>query len=298
MNPILRDYLYFTRSQRKALVILSVLIIIFLLFHQFAHLIFDQEVEFEVDYLEVKYKEIEKEVVAISSVSEDEAEGKSNKKLFPFDPNHASISDWEKLGLSEAQARSITKYREKGGRFRVRSDLRKMYVVSDEQYLAWESYIKLPDEIETKKTSASGESDFSLRKRRMLVDLNEADSAMLTKVNGIGPVYAARIVKFREALGGFYRIAQLSEVWGINDSIVEKLRPQLSLKNTQLTPLRINQIEASELKKHPYVSWKAANTIVNYRNQHGAFQDLEDLNKIYSLSDTLINKLSPYLEFD
>jgi DNA uptake protein ComE-like DNA-binding protein len=53
----------------------------------------------------------------------------------------------------------------------------------------------------------------------------------------------------------------------------------------------------SELSKHPYVTYKQAQTIINYRSQHGAFDRVEDLVKIHSLDEDFFRKIEFYLDF-
>ena len=49
------------------------------------------------------------------------------------------------------------------------------------------------------------------------ISINTVDTAEWKKVPGIGSAYAARIVKYRNLLGGFYEVEQLREVYGISD---------------------------------------------------------------------------------
>jgi DNA uptake protein ComE-like DNA-binding protein len=299
MKPILRDYIYFTRSQRKALLIISIFIALLFAFNQTAHLIFEEEIEFELDFLEVKLQDLQKEESHLLLADpKDREDFSSNVRLFPFDPNQISRTEWQQMGLSESQANSILKYREKGGSFKVKSDLKKMYVVSDELFRKWESYIQLPDHLPDPKADKDYLNKSKRKNKAIILDLNLADSSDFTELRGIGPVYASRIVKFRNALGGFYSIDQLTEVWGLEDSVLIRLRAQLELNELSLTKLKINHLEASELKSHPYLNWQQANAIVNYRKQHGAYERIEDLQKIYLLSDSAIQRISPYLEFD
>ena len=290
MNPILRDYLYFSKAQRKALVLISFLILTLTLFNKYAHLIFSDELEVEVDIIEAEYEQL----IAQKQESAPK-ELQKQIELFPFDPNEIDLEDWQVLGLSESQARSILNYRKKGGSFRVKSDLKKMYVVSEERYQSWESYIKLPDIIEKEE---GGKKEYKQAYKAVIIDLNLADSAELTQLKGIGPVYASRIVKFRNALGGFYNVDQLAEVWGIDDTLMSSLRPQLRIGDPSIEKLRINHLEAEELKSHPYLNWNQANAIVNYRKQHGSFFDIQQLKEIYLLSDSLISKFAPYIDFN
>ena len=73
---------------------------------------------------------------------------------FRFNPNTVSDEDLQRLGFSPKQAASIVNYRNKGGRFRRKSDFAKSFVVSDSVFKRLEPFIDIP-----------------------LVDLNLADSA-------------------------------------------------------------------------------------------------------------------------
>lgn len=63
---------------------------------------------------------------------------------FRFDPNTISADSLQLLGFSAKQARSILKYRAKGGKFRYREDFSRLYVVDSAVYVALEGYIALP----------------------------------------------------------------------------------------------------------------------------------------------------------
>src|SRR4051812_36052202 len=49
------------------------------------------------------------------------------EQLFNFDPNTLTIEGWKKLGLNDRTIRTIDHYRTKGGRFRTRDDLKKIW---------------------------------------------------------------------------------------------------------------------------------------------------------------------------
>ena len=71
---------------------------------------------------------------------------------FPFNPNTITQDSLQILGFSRRQAASIIKYRTKGGKFRVKRDFAKMYVVDSAKYAALESFILLPDRLPERKT--------------------------------------------------------------------------------------------------------------------------------------------------
>jgi competence ComEA-like helix-hairpin-helix protein len=86
----------------------------------------------------------------------------STAMLFYFNPNIISADSLVLLGLSEKQAATIIKYREKGGKFRRKEDFAKMYTVSEEFYRRIENYIKIwyPDTKSYKiSTEPNGNSD-------------------------------------------------------------------------------------------------------------------------------------------
>ncbi|MDP1165536.1 ComEA family DNA-binding protein, partial [Klebsiella pneumoniae] len=75
----------------------------------------------------------------------------NNTELFRFDPNTVTKLELQRLGLSEKQAQTIINYRNNGGKFRKKSDFKKMYSVSDRFFERVKSWIDLPDHNITEK---------------------------------------------------------------------------------------------------------------------------------------------------
>ena len=116
---------------------------------------------------------------------------KATRKVesFRFDPNTAGLEELQRLGFSEKQAQSILNYRAKGGRFRRKEDFAKSFVVTDSIFRRLEPYIDIP-----------------------LMDINRADSAAFDALPGIGPWFAAKMVEYREKIGGYTSTAQLMDI--------------------------------------------------------------------------------------
>ena len=127
------------------------------------------------------------------------------------------------------------------------------------------------------------------------IGLEVADSASLEKLPGIGPVLSARIIKYRDKLGGFHEKSQLKEVYGLSDSVFEKITPYLKVNQTKLQQIEINQVSETQLAKHPYVQWKLAKQLIRYRESHGPFQTINDLYSLWGIDSSRIKKLTPYL---
>jgi DNA uptake protein ComE-like DNA-binding protein len=62
---------------------------------------------------------------------------------------------------------------------------------------------------------------------RKLINLNSCDSAMLETLPGSGPVLSARIIKYRNLIGGYSKIEQLREVYGLPPETYELIRTRV-----------------------------------------------------------------------
>jgi len=223
---------------------------------------------------------------------------KSKVELFYFDPNGLSPQEWQKLGISERTTTTIEKYLKKGGHFYHAEDLKKIYGIRADEFARLEPYIKIePSKNQTRSDTGqySPAASKPQQLHRDLIDLNTADTAALIALPGIGSKLASRIVSFREKLGGFYAVDQVSEIYGLPDSTFEKIRVFLTIQDAVVRKLNINTASKDELKSHPYIRWNLANAIVEYRTQHGDYSTLEDLKNIGVITTEVFLKIKPYL---
>jgi competence protein ComEA len=219
----------------------------------------------------------------------------SKKK--PFNPNTASMTDFTELGLPETLAGRIISYRKKGGRYNSLADLKKIYgmdsstLANIEPYLTFAKHAVVANEPEKRAIRPFHPEAVSK------FDLNTADSVQLKNVKGIGSKLALRIIKYRDALGGFLSSDQLVEVYRLDTAVVKELK-RLSYIAPDFVPLKINVNTSSEqeLSRHPYFQKKEASAIVAYRFKHGKFNSLSDLAAIKVLDTASIRKIIPYLE--
>jgi DNA uptake protein ComE-like DNA-binding protein len=91
-------------------------------------------------------------------------------------------------------------------------------------------------------------------------------------------------------------VEQLKEVYGISDSSYKQLLPYIDFV-ADLELLEINANTVVELRRHPYISYRQAKSIVSYRRMHGPFNHVGDLHKIHNLDSSWLNKVEPYLSF-
>ncbi len=249
------------------------------------------------------------------------AERFSEPKLFNFDPNTVSVAGWQQLGLPRWMAERIEKYRSKGGQFRKKEDLLKIYDFPPDLYEQLEPYIVLKETPHADRFANNrfGENKpfnnepyksgdrpaFSERLRYperpaksvpQPFDINTADTSQLIALKGIGATLAGRIVKFRDALGGFVSTEQFRDIYGLDSLALQELQTFGKIQSGA-RKISVNTATAEELDRHPFLSRRQAQIIVSYREQHGAYTSAESLKPIRILDAKTIEKITPYLEF-
>lgn len=218
--------------------------------------------------------------------------------LFEFDPNQIDVGEWQQLGLSAKQAQAIINYRNKGGKFYKVEDLQKMYTISPALYEKLKPYVMIAEKPATYLESKRPfDKNTASVKVLPVIEINSADTLQLDEIKGIGQAFARRIVKYRDRLGGFYQKEQLMEVYGLDSAKFEEIKAQVRVDAGQIKKININTATFEELKNHPYLKYKQINTLIQYRKQHGAYKDVEDLKKVAILTPQNIQNLVPYLTF-
>ena len=162
---------------------------------------------------------------------------------FRFNPNTATIDDFQRLGFTERQAQSILNYREKGGQFRRKSDFAKSYVVADSVFERLEPFIDIP-----------------------LLDINAADSAAFDALPGIGPYFAAKMVSHRAELGGYSYPEQLMDIYRFDQEKFDALADLIAVGPSD--SLALWTLDETALARHPYIDKRAAHDIVLFRNNN------------------------------
>ena len=243
-----------------------------------------------------------------SSNSYYAVEGRAVER-FPFDPNTADSTQLLRLGLQPWQVRNIYKYRAKGGIYRQKEDFAKLYGLTVKQYRELEPYIRISSDyqpaailVETRGSRDSRYSrdtrDSSLRypvkiKENEHVVLNTADTTQLRTVPGIGTYYAKEIVRHGQWLGGYVSVDQLDEIEGFP----QESKKYFVIQGASPKKLNVNKLDLQQLRKHPYINYYQAKTILDYRRLHGKITSLDDLRLSRDFPPEAIRRLEPYVEF-
>jgi competence protein ComEA len=246
-------------------------------------------------------------------------------ELFDFDPNVIERADWLRLGLTDRQVDGIERYREKGGRFRSKQDLARMYSLHVEQVEMLMPHVLLPDSLPARDRYArrhrsdrprdahtgwvpdaarsTSDQDRPVRGGRpdrpthRAVEVNTADSLLLVQLPGIGPSFARGILKYREKLGGYRSLDQFAEVYVLMDKpdALARLAELLVIDTLMVRRLPINTCTVEQLAAHPYAGWKVAKPLIAYRQHHGPFKQLSDIRACVAVDEAVFRKLAPYL---
>jgi competence protein ComEA len=300
-----QSYFSFTKKELNGLLVLCILIILILVL-PYALKRFKKPEVYRFDDFDREMKQFlataKRKGQGYEKVREEIEDAEFKRSYFKFDPNGLSETSWKKLGLSPGQIRVIKNYEAKGGRFYQNDDLKKIYSISGAQFKSLEPFIEIADKNKPAYKRAkpvfenkSHQSYAAKRYPQVIVDLNAADSAELETIRGIGPAFASRIVKFRNRLGGFYKKEQLLDVYGLDSAKYETLKDQIKVNFGDIQKMNINQVTFDEMKKHPYLTYKQMNAILQYRLQHGDYHSLEDLKKIAIINEEILRKIEPYL---
>jgi competence protein ComEA len=217
-------------------------------------------------------------------------------ELFQFDPNTISLADWQRLGLNERTSKTILKYVSKGGKFYKQEDLQKIWGMPQGFYERVKDYVAITSVQRNYSQNNFSKTVYEREEwKPTIVQINEADTSTFIALPGIGSKLSARIIAFREKLGGFYSVEQIAETYGLPDSTFQIIKSRLQVNEKAIRKININTATKDELKIHPYIRWNLASAIVEYRNQHGNFKEVEELKNIILIDEKTFEKIRNYI---
>lgn len=300
---MIREYFTFNTRERRGVYVLLVLLCILLVIH--AVLKFSPP---EEKRLSAEERQKINALAAALTAPRDAAQTASEKDITinhprvtweAFDPNTAGLNTLLQCGLDSAVAARLVKYREKGGKFRNAEDLEKLYGIDTAWLNSARPYLRFGQDTERhlKDTALLRWKNASRNEITAItrIELNAADSAQLRTIPGIGAYYAREIIALRNSLQGFRSYEQLLDVYNISDRAMENLMRYTTLDTTLVSCININTCKMETLGRHPYLTWKQARIIINYRQQHGAFRSVSDILRTDVIPDSVFRQVAPYL---
>ena len=244
-----------------------------------------------------------------------------------FDPNKFSYEELREAGLSKEVAVGVVRWRSYGKVYRVKEDLALVSGMTDSLYVLLKPYIVIdpsvaakPKEYERKERGEYSAEKFRTEQSQLsktdslskpktakeepsfahtepLVELNSADTTALISVNGIGSKSAAEIVKYRDLLGGYHSVEQISELKCVTEQNYEKILQQIYCDSCEIRKIDINFAAPKVIARHPYVSATALRKIIKQRQLKGGWSRIEEMVEDNILSEDEAKRLAPYLWF-
>lgn len=297
LHRILMAYLSLSRGERNGFFILAILILIVLAGRILLPVLIVRSVpDFtEAESAFMAFRSALQEAETIDGPEPASAGRKSGRVYSPsrtaihyfnFDPNSITYEELLTLGLSDRVARTLLKYRESGGKFHDKTELMRVYGLEKEDFQRLEPYIEiapLPVPVVERRIPKA-------------FDLNGTDSIQLQEISGIGPVFANRIIRYRDLLGGFYSREQLKEVYGLRQEQYEEITRHVFIDTSSLRRINLNLVKREALSKHPYLTAYQADAIIEYREYKGEWEDIYEIPRNQLLPDSVFERISPYLE--
>jgi DNA uptake protein and related DNA-binding proteins len=134
--------------------------------------------------------------------------------------------------------------------------------------------------------------------KQQLIEINRCDSVTLVRLPGIGPVLSARIIRYRRLLGGYARIEQLKEVYGLPEETYELIKNRISADSTFISRININTAGYKELYHIRYLERYEIASILKYRQLKVKINGIEDLIDNKVITKEKAKSVGPYLKFD
>ncbi len=286
-RKVLREYFAFPKKERQGLLVLFIIwfaIIIYKWFSTYNHHFDDWQIQIKTDSF----------IVASENKSFDKNVIKESNTEFNFNKFSKSISEsnfneLKHLGISSRTSAIIMKFINSGAKLANKESIDKIYGIEDnEKRILLDNFLftELENKVEIKKSS-----------NLEIIDINTCDSASLESLPRIGPALSSRIIKYRNRLGGFIDKRQLLEVYGLDSSVLKLVESKIDVDIRSIKKIKINELNFEELAKFPYLNYKLARVIINYRDQHGNYNSKEDLLKIHLMNHKIIDKLEPYIDY-
>ena len=380
MKNKLKDFFNYSSSERKGSIALVLLLLIFFSGYWF--------IDFFVNSSDREIESLSEEIKSLTKIDNNLNNEVKEIQYFNFNPNQIDQESWMLLGFSEKQAQSIVKYRERGGYFYKKEDLKRLYVVDDSLYILLEPFVvlegrskkrsnyseekcyfvkltedtipvydgfsefekvvcdkkngvysyhlggfsnvekanqvqqkaislgfnttevkllscdfgfvinksKTDNKYEKNKFGKGNSTSLKSELNNFKVKINSADTTSFKSLKGIGSYYSKKIVKYRAALGGFTSVEQLKEVYGVLPEVIDQNLSRLIVDTIGIVKVNINTCETADLKKHPYINWNIANSIVQIRKSQKPYESIEGIKKSDLVNDEIYRKIAPYLK--
>jgi competence ComEA-like helix-hairpin-helix protein len=293
MKTMLEPGFYFSRSERRGVVVLTILsICLFAGTHFFP--IFGGK-----DYSKMAYL-----VVTDTEVTTEEEDLVTDY----FDPNEDDYETLVAVGFPAKAAQSLINYRAKGGKVKDVESLRKVYHLTAQDYERLAPFALFggnkPSTRPSSINSYKGDP----------VDINTSDSISLYQVGFRNPVLKS-LLNYRRKGGKFKEVEDVKKIWGMTEEMYAIVSPHLKVEKTgedsersmnyaftkkgtaaeSGIQLDINTASAAEWEFLRGIGEGTSKRIIDYRTKLGGFHHINQVKEVWGMSDSLFQYIQPHL---
>ncbi|XP_040518557.1 endonuclease/exonuclease/phosphatase family domain-containing protein 1 [Gallus gallus] len=144
------------------------------------------------------------------------------------------------------------------------------------------------------------------------LNINTATEEELMTLPGVTRAVAQNIVEYREYIGGFKKVEDLALVSGVGAAKLEQVKFEICVSSKgssaqhspsslrkdpasehhlSATKININTATPAQLMSIRGITEKIANSIVDYRKEHGPFKSIEDLVRMNCINSSFLDKI-------
>jgi len=207
--------------------------------------------------------------------------------LFNFDPNSIDSVHALLLGIPARQISTLLHYRNKGGRFYQKEDLAHWYGLKKDLLEKLIPYVNISsngagEDAKRNNNNRFSKYNFYGKSNRYLfndksrfatmdwvIDINEATEAEWVVQTKLSKMVIENLLQYKQHLGGFHSIYEISKVYGMTDSIFQIVRPHLMVKNKIDNKWVANLMTFDQWKMLGLFQDKEIKQLLHYKKEHG-----------------------------
>ena len=286
-----KSHFTFTKSQRKGIFLLIILIIGLQCFYFF--------VDFSKENISVDEKLLAAYNNEIDSLRLVELEARK-PIIYSFNPNYITDFKGASLGMSNEEIDRLLAFRKQDKWINSAKQFQEITKISDSLLNEISPYFKFPDWVDNPVSKPISNYNNRPKTFAQKQDLNTASAEQLQKVYGVGVVLSQRIIKYRSKFkGGFIADVQLQDIYGLEPDVIENIQKDFTVKTPRaINKINLNLATIDELVTIPYIDYDLAHDIIGQRQLRDSFKSIDELIKVKDFPINKLDIIKLYLSLD
>jgi len=291
----IKNYFSFTRGEKKGIIVFFV-IIIALIVANFSVDFFKKNTHTDFSEFEESINKFEQ---TINSKEKKISKKEFTTELFNFNPNTISEKEWLKLGFKKWQIKTLNNYKAKGGNWKTKNDVSKIYGLEESHFKQLKPFILLPEKLNKEKNTDP-------EKKVKQIEYFEFNPNTISKEEwtklGFKDWQIKTILNYKSSGGSWITKADVKKIYGLSETDYSNLKAFILLPETvdkKEYPtnkkdynkiIDVNKADAKELTNLKGIySEKYAKIIIKHRDQLGGFNSKEQLKDVWNMTPETYN---------